>query len=194
MRLSISKRVLLLVLLSVCQRFFALDLRPDNVTLQSGGGMGTVSVGTGWQYGKQHWETEVFLGIISRYDSKSSRATIALKENYVPWQMNLNRRLTLEPLTSSLYFTTVISRQFWTRQPARYPSRYYILPTRIRTNIAIGQRIGFIMPESSPVRHISAYYEIGTCDIYALSAAGNSEIGLADRLQLCVGVKVTFRK
>ena len=175
---------------------FAINLRPTCASFQSGGGMGIVSAGTGWRYGaKQRWETELFVGFVPKYDSNSSKVTFALKENFVPWQININDHITLEPLTSSLYFTTIISRRFWVQQPDRYPSGYYGLPTKIRTNISIGQRLKWHLPKPECFcKSISVYYEIGTCDIYVLSAAGNNKIKLRDRLQLCIGVKLTFKK
>lgn len=175
---------------------FAINLRPACVSCQTGGGMGVISAGPGWRYGaKQRWETELFVGFIPEDDSKSAKATFAIKENFVPWQVRVSDRFTFEPLTSSLYFTTIASKRFWVRQPGRYPSGYYGLPTKIRTNIAIGQRLKWHLPKpESFCRSISVYYEIGTCDIYALSAAGNSEIKLHDRLQLCIGMKLTFKK
>lgn len=43
-------------------------------------------------------------------------------------------------------------------------------------------------------KSISAYYEIGTCDIYVLSVAGNSEIKFHELLQLCIGVRINFNR
>lgn len=174
----------------------AMDLRPAYASCQSGGGMGSISAGTGWKYGsRQRWETEIFCGIVPKHDSSSAKATFAIKENFSPWQIRLNGHLTLEPLTSSLYFTTIINKNFWVRQPDRYPSGYYSLSTKIRTNIALGQRIKLKLPGQSGIPDsISAYYEIGTCDIYALSSAGNKEIKFHERLQLCLGVRIDFRK
>lgn len=196
MKSSNFKRIVAVVLcLAAILRILAIDLRPDNISVQSGGGMGAVTCGTGWRYGKcGRWETELLIGYIPRYDSNSSKATVALKENFVPWQVRLNDSFTLEPLTTSLYFTTIISKRFWTQQPDRYPSGYYILPTKIRANISIGQRVRWHVPKARLIDCFSAYYEFGTCDIYALCAAGNKEIKPHDWLQLCIGIKMTFKK
>lgn len=197
MKWSIFKRIAAVVAMIVTAAdIFAINLRPACVSCQTGGGMGIVSCGPGWRYGAgQRWETELFVGLIPKYDSNSSKVTFALKENFIPWQIKTGNRFTFEPLTSSLYFTTVISDRFWVQQPDRYPSGYYGLPTKIRTNISIGQRLKWHLPKPECFcKSISVYYEIGTCDIYVLSATGNSEIKLRDRLQLCIGVKLTFKK
>lgn len=174
----------------------AMNLLPADVSCQTGGGMGTVSVGAGWRYGSgNRWETEVYLGVVPRYDSEASKATVALKENFVPWQIRCKDRIVVEPLAASIYFTTIISKKFWLVQPDRYPSNYYTLPTRVRTNIALGQRIKWLLPSAkSHISAISAYYEIGTCDLYVFSVAGNKEIKPHEWMQLCIGIKLDLRK
>lgn len=175
------------------------DFVPAYAACQTGGGMGTFSAGAGWRYGKgRHWETEVFFGVIPKHDSRSTKATAALKENYIPWRIGLKVGIEIEPLTASLYLTTVISKRFWVSQPDRYPTGYYRLPTKIRTNIAVGQRLTWRLPERWGVARIfgslSAYWEIGTCDIYLLSAAGNRVIKPHDWLQLCLGLRFNIGK
>lgn len=87
------------VLLFVPQAL-AIDLRPRHISCQTGGGMGAVSLGTGWKYGShQRWETDLFIGLVPKYDSSSAKVSFALKENFVPWQIRLNNKITLEPLT-----------------------------------------------------------------------------------------------
>lgn len=177
-------------------RMSAIDLRPTHVSCQSGGGMGAVSVGTGWKYGSNsRWETDFFIGLVPKYDSGAAKVSFAVKENFVPWNIHLKHNFSLEPLTTSIYFTTLISDKVWTRLPERYSHGYYILSTKIRANISLGQRLKWHLPHNSgTVESISAYYEIGTCDIYILSAAGNSEIKFHELLHLCIGVRINFNR
>lgn len=177
-------------------RVSAIDLRPSHVSCQTGGGMGAASVGTGWSYGShRRWETELFVGIVPKYDSGSAKVSLAVKENFVPWNIRLKHNFSLEPLTAGVYFTTLISEKVWAHLPERYAHGYYILPTKIRANLCLGQRLRWHPTRTSGiVDSISAYYEIGTCDIYVLSAAGNSEIKFHELLQLCIGVRVNFRR
>lgn len=161
--------------------------------LQSGGGMGVVSVGTGWRYGsKNRWETDIIAGFVPKYDSNSAKLVVALKENFAPWAIAINKHISFTPLTASLYFTTIVSKHFWASQPDRYPSGYYGLSTKIRANISFGERIEWCFPSSAHIRSAGVFYEIGTCDIYALSAFGNSSLAVADWLQLCIGMLITF--
>lgn len=172
----------------------SINLRPDAVTLQFGGGMGLPSVGVDWKYGAgQRFETELGVGLIPKYDSSCAKASFTIKENFVPWHIDLSSRFNLEPLSVSLYFTTVLSGKFWMKQPSRYQPGYYRLPTQVRANLSIGQRVSYKIPsEHLVVKAVSAFYELATCDIYLLSAFGNSSLSPADWLMLTLGIKLNF--
>ena len=169
------------------------DLRPSHVICQSGGGMGVASVGVGWKYGpKKRWETDVIAGLVPRYDSDAAKAVLALKENFVPWSIPLPWRLTLQPLTASIYFTTLASKRVWVSLPDWYTPSYYMLPTKIRSNISLGQRVTWHYRAGDARRSLTAFYEIGTCDIYAFNAFGNGCLSPKDWLQLCIGARINF--
>ena len=57
-------------------------LIPTQTKIQYAGGMGLLSAGIGWDYGKHsQWESDVFLGFIPKYDSKRAQTTITLKQS-----------------------------------------------------------------------------------------------------------------
>ena len=146
------------------------SLIPTQLILQTCGNMGLFSVGVGWDYGKRgQWETQLLFGYIPKYSSHSAKMTITLKENYIPWSINLKKGWSFEPLECGLYFNTVIGQDFWTKQPTKYQSGYYPFSTRIRPNIFIGgQR--FVKEISKKkrkfIKSFSFLYELGTNDIY----------------------------
>lgn len=167
------------------------SLMPTYSKLQYAGGMGLLNLGVGWSYGKNHqWETDVFLGFIPKYSSDNSKLTMTLKQNFIPWRKPLNKSMTLEPLTCSLYFNTVFSDEFWTQEPDRYPKGYYGFSTRVRTHLSVGQRMRFNIPDSKRFfsRSITAFYEISTCDLYVVSAFTN-HLSPEDYLRLSFGLK-----
>lgn len=167
------------------------SLIPDYSKLQYAGGMGLVNMGLGWTYGKkEQWETDVFLGFIPRYSSDKSKITMTLKQNFIPWKKRLNKTFTFEPLECGLYFNTVFSDEFWTKEPDRYPKGYYNFSTRIRTHIFVGQRLRIHIPDKKRVfaHSITAFYEISSCDLYIVSAFTN-HLKPEDYLRLSVGVK-----
>ncbi len=167
------------------------SLMPDYSKLQYAGGMGLINMGIGWTYGKrEQWETDVFLGFIPRYSSDKSKITMTLKQNFIPWKKQLNKTFTFEPLECGLYFNTVFSDEFWTKEPARYPKGYYNFSTRIRTHIFVGQRLRIRIPDKKRVfaHSITAFYEISSCDLYIVSAFTN-HLKPEDYLRLSFGVK-----
>lgn len=167
------------------------SLMPTYSKLQYAGGMGLYNIGLGWAYGKnKRWETDVFFGFIPRYSSDRSKITMTLKQNFIPWKKPIGKTFVLEPLTCSLYFNTVFSDEFWTQEPDRYPKGYYNFSTRVRTHISVGQRLCFNIPDEKRIfsRSITAFYEIGTCDLYVVSAFTN-HLNPEDYLRLSFGLK-----
>lgn len=167
------------------------SLMPTYTKLQYAGGMGLMNFGFGWSYGKNHqWETDVFLGFIPRYSSDNAKMTFTLKQNYIPWKIELNETFTFEPLECGLYFNTVFSDEFWTKEPDRYPKGYYNFSTRVRTHAFVGQRLRFNIPDKKRLfaRSITAFYEISSCDLYIISAFTN-HLNPDDYLRLSFGLK-----
>ena len=167
-------------------------LIPTHTKIQYAGGMGLLSWGIGWDYGKRgQWETDLLLGFIPRYSSRHFKMTMTLKQNFIPWSVYLGKDFSLEPLTCGLYFNTVFSDDFWTEEPDRYPHGYYGFSNRIRSHIFLGQRIRFDVPEKYRKfsKSITAFYEISSCDFYLVSAFTNSYLTPLDYLRLSFGLK-----
>ena len=73
-----------------------------------------------------------------------------------------------------------------------------MLPTKVRLNLSLGQRLEWRLPGATATlrrrkpRALSVYYELGTCDIYFLSAVSNSYLRPSDWLQLTLGARLTL--
>ena len=168
-------------------------LIPTHTKVQFAGNMGLLYFGTGWDYGKKNqWETDVFLGFIPKYDSKRTKVTMTLKQNYMPWSLNLGRGFSTEPLTCGIYFNTVFGNEFWVHEPDRYPKGYYGFSSKIRSHIFLGQRLTYdIDPQRRyTAKSITFFYELSTCDLYLISAATNSYLRPRDYLSLSFGLKL----
>lgn len=168
-------------------------LIPTHTKVQFAGNMGLLSFGTGWDYGKKNqWETDVFLGFIPKYDPKRTKVTMTLKQNYMPWSLNLGRGFSTEPLTCGIYFNTVFGNEFWVHEPDRYPKGYYGFSSKIRSHIFLGQRLTYdIDPQRRyTAKSITFFYELSTCDLYPISAATNSYLRPRDYLSLSFGLKL----
>lgn len=179
-------------------------LIPTHFVIQNAGNMGVVSAGFGWSYGKRRqWETDLLFGYIPKHDSTRGKLTSTIKGNYIPWSICINPtgdwntkgKWNFEPLTTSLYINTVYGHEFWKTQPGRYPDKYYeFMSTKFRLNLALGQRITFVIPHNKRHLHnrISLFYEIGTCDLYVRSMF-QTRIPLKDILGLSIGMKFYTR-
>lgn len=168
-------------------------LVPRHYKLQYAGSMGFLSFGPGWEYGKHHqWETDIYFGFIPKYNSSDNKITFTIKEVYIPWRKTLNKDFSIEPLTISLYFNSILSDKYWTEEPNKYPGGYYGFSTRIRSNLAIGQRFVFNIPKQyrKHNKNISFFYELGTTDFYVVSAFNNHYLKFKDIIHLSLGLKM----
>ncbi|MDR2843614.1 MAG: hypothetical protein LBV57_03085 [Candidatus Symbiothrix sp.] len=168
-------------------------LIPTHTLVQFAGGMGFLSLGTGWDYGKkEQWETDALLGFLPKFSTDKNKITFTMKENYIPWKKDFNDYFAYNPLTCGLYFNTIFDDDFWVNQPDKYPNKYYSFSTKIRFNIYVGQRFTFKIPPEKRVfaKEISAFYEISSSDLYIISAVGNGYLKPQDYLRLSFGLKL----
>lgn len=168
-------------------------LIPSQFKIQYAGSIGIFSASAGWHYGYElrTWETDVFLGIVPKFQTRCSRATLTLKQSYVPFRFPLHEQFDFEPLACGLFFSTIFGEEFWGTQPSKYPKHYYGFSTKIRSNIFLGERLRYRIPSNIHKRHnsISVYYELSTCDLYLVSYATNKYLSLWDILSLSFGMK-----
>lgn len=168
-------------------------LIPTHTKIQFAGNMGLLSFGTGWDYGKRNqWETDILLGVLPKYQSKRTKLTFTLKQNYMPWSLDLGRQFSVEPLACGMYLNTVFGDEFWTHEPERYPKGYYGFSSKVRIHAFLGQRITY---DIDPRRRFTAkaitfFYEISTCDLYVVSAFTNKYLKPKDYLSLSFGIKL----
>lgn len=178
-------------LLRICN-----SLIPSQIVIQNAGNMGLLSAGVGWNYGRHgQWETHLLIGFVPSYHSKSAKTTFTAKENYIPWRKTLSRQWMFEPLTGSFYLNAIFGHEFWSHQPSRYPNNYYPFSTKIRMNLSVGERITYQWPDEKKrwVRSLTAFYEIGSCDLYLIDYIPNRQVSLKDVLGLSLGIKLQIR-
>lgn len=170
-------------------------MKPTHVKMQYAGGMGVLSTGVGWDYGKRRqWETDVLLGYLPAKYASDFLLTLTVKQNYIPWSMSFDKHWALEPFYCGMYLTTIAGEEFWEKEPGRYPNRYYNFSTKIRPYIFIGQRMNFNLKNSIVQQHISLFYEVSTCELYIISKATNRSLTMRDVLRFSFGAKVQLFK
>ena len=170
--------------------------RPTHLQLQTGGGLGMVAAGAGYDLNKKkNLELDILLGYVSKYYGGSTLTLASAKAMYSPWRVPLSDKLELLPLTAGLYFSYThgtINDEL----PGQYSRDYYWFSTDTRYGPLLGSRLSFLGPPiaaTGQARRISAYYELGTNDLYIASYIGNtSALSIGDILTLALGVKVDF--
>jgi len=168
-------------------------LIPSYTKIQYAGNMGLLSFGTGWDYGKNNqWETDVFLGFVPKYNTDNFKITLTLKQNFIPWNIDLKKGFSIDPLACGLYINSVFGGDFWSNEPDKYPNDYYNFSTKIRFNIYLGQRITFRIPEEKRffAKSVTLFYELSTNELYMISAVQNSYLKPKDYLSLSLGLKL----
>lgn len=166
---------------------------PRYSKLQVAGGMGVVSLGLGWDYGKnKQWETDLFVGYLPAFSGDHNSFTFTLKQNFIPWEAGINARFTFAPLTTGLYANRVSSNKFWTAEPDKYDGPYYRFATGLRFSAFLGQRISLhINKKNSGWKSVSLFYELSSNDLYISSYVENRKaLSIFDILVLSFGLKL----
>ncbi len=171
-------------------------LIPRGVRVQYAGNMGMFSAGPTWIYGKRHWETSLMLGFVPKHNAHHGMLTMTIKQDYLPWSIHFDKvGLDFQPLATGFYFNTAFSHKLWVHQPSRYPKGYYWFATRLRSNIYIGERLKFNIPENRRkglCRSISLFYELSTCDYYFIQKVKNSYITPDKWVTLSFGIQIEW--
>lgn len=158
-------------------------MKPTHVKMQYAGGMGVLSTGVGWDYGKRRqWETDVLLGYLPAKYASDFLLTLTVKQKLHTVEHEFRQALGTGAFYCGMYLTTIAGEEFWKKEPGRYPNRYYNFSTKIRPYIFIGQRMNFNL-KNSIVQHISLFYEVSTCELYIISKATNRVSTMRDVLR-----------
>lgn len=164
---------------------------PTHVKAQYAGGMGFLSFGAGWDYGRKcRWETDILIGFLPKAYSNRTHTIYTLKQNYIPWSISCCDRFAIEPLTCGVYLNLISGEDYWVWEPDRYPdAKYYWFTSRLRTFFYIGQRFTYYLKSETLLRNITLFYEFSVNDLDMVSAFGNRSLGISDIACFSVGIK-----
>ena len=164
---------------------------PTHVKVQYAGGMGFMSAGCGWDYGRKcRWETDIFAGFLPKAYSDRTHMTFTLKQNYIPWSIRCCDRFAIEPFSCGIYLNLITGEDYWVREPDRYPGdRYYGFTSRLRTHIYVGQRFTYSLKSDGLLRNITLYYELSANDLDIIAKCGNKSLDLSEIVYFSIGVK-----
>jgi hypothetical protein len=169
--------------------------RPTHLQLQTGGGLGMVAAGAGYNLLKQKVELDILIGYVPKYYAGSTLSLASAKLMYSPFRLRLSDKFQLLPLTVGGYFSYThgtINDEL----PGQYSKDYYWFSTDTRYGPLLGSRLTFLGPPIAATgqpRKISAYYELGSNDLYLVSYFQNTQaLHFGQTLTLALGIKVDF--
>lgn len=169
-------------------------LLPKYSKIQYAGGIGFLSIGTGWSYGKnKQWETDVLLGFLPRYSTNRAKTTFTIKQSFIPWNnRKINELVSFDPFSCGIFVNSVLDRDFWVSNPEKYPDNYYFFSTKVRFGVQIGQRITLHIPKEKRffAKSFTFFYEIGSTDLHLISRFDNKYLKPKDYLNLALGLKL----
>ena len=170
--------------------------RPTHLALQTGGGLGMVAAGAGYEFSKSHLETDVLIGYVPKYYAGSMLSLASLKFLYSPFHLPVGQKLQVVPLTVGAYFSYTHGT-LNDELKGQYSSDYYWFSTDTRYGPLLGSRVTFLAPAIAATgqpRKISLYYELGSNDLYLASYLNNRNggLGLGQLLTLALGLKADF--
>lgn len=172
------------------------NIVPTHAKVQYAGGMGFMSFGAGWDYGRKgQWETDFLIGFLPKRYSDKFHMTFTIKQNYIPWSISCGKSLAFEPLTCGMYINYISGEEFWIREPDRYPgARYYGFTSRARPHVFVGERLTYYLRGNGLVRNISLFYEFSANDLDIMAKCGNKSLALSDIIFFSAGIKLQMMR
>ncbi len=164
---------------------------PDFYKAQFAGNIGFISVGAGYVHGNEKLETDLLTGFVPKFIGGDRIVTVTLKSTYKPWQRQLNEKYTLVPFTAGLYLSYSFGSQFDTISPNEYPEGYYWWASSLRVGGFIGGMLVLNKNDTSRIKNLTLFYELGSYDLLFLSYIQNTDyLKIWDVTNLALGVKV----
>ncbi|MCC2545702.1 hypothetical protein LJY25_04535 [Hymenobacter sp. BT175] len=168
--------------------------RPRHLILQTAGGVGMVAGGVGYSFAKDKLETDILVGYVPKRYAGSTLSIATAKFMYTPFALPLGEKLRLHPLTVGPYLSYTHGT-INDEERGQYTKDYYWFSSDTRVGFLAGSRLTYLRGTGATgrPRNVSAYYELGSNDLYLLSYYGNRRgLGIGDILTLALGLKADF--
>ncbi|WP_375435216.1 hypothetical protein [uncultured Hymenobacter sp.] len=170
---------------------------PSHVQVQTAGGMGLIAAGVGYTTLRDRLEADVLVGYVPEKHAGSTLSIATVKLLYTPYTVPLSDKFELQPLTIGIY-GSYTHNTINDEVRGQYTKGYYWFSTDTRIGPLLGGRLSYLRPTAIPSdrqRRISAYYELGSNDLYLVSMFSNANrksLSPADVLTLGLGLKMDF--
>ena len=171
--------------------------RPNHALVQTAGGMGLIAAGVGYTTLRDRLEADILVGYVPEKHAGSTLSIATAKVLYTPYTVPLSEKFVLRPLTIGIY-ASYAHGTINDEERGQYTKGYYWFSTDTRIGPLLGGRISYLRPAATPAdrqRRVSAYYELGSNDLYLVSFFSNANrksLSPTDILTLGLGVKMEF--
>ncbi|NVO33375.1 hypothetical protein [Hymenobacter lapidiphilus] len=167
--------------------------QPRHLLLQTGGGVGMLSVGGGLSFARRRLDLDALLGYVPARHAGTALTIASAKVKYAPWQLPLGGSgLAFTPLAVGVYGSYTFGLRN-TGEEGQYPDDYYWWSRTMRVGPLLGSSLSYTLPDapSGRARRLTAYYELATNDLYGLSYYLNRRaLSLSDIATLALGLKL----
>ncbi|QJX46732.1 hypothetical protein HMJ29_07180 [Hymenobacter taeanensis] len=166
---------------------------PFFVALHFAGGTGLVAVGGGYRLAHQRLEPEVLVGYLPAKVAGRAAAVLTLKASYIPFSPRLGHSSwEVSPVAAGGWLSYTTGQQYFltNNSAGRYRPGYYWWSSAVRVGAFVGPRLTRVgHPGTRHTPRQTLYAELGTNDLYLVSALTNHTLRLTDILTLGAGVK-----
>ncbi|OUJ76202.1 hypothetical protein [Hymenobacter crusticola] len=170
---------------------------PEHAVLQTAGGIGMIAGGVGYALGAhRRFDADVLIGYVpGTYTGDRAFGIFTLKGTYSPFTLPVDTHWQIKPLAIGALINYTPSQMLNRSRDDKYSYKnYYWWGSTVRLGAFLGGRVGYgFNTRTGRKRVASAYYELGTNDLYFVSLLTNTKgLALGQILTLGLGVKVDF--
>jgi hypothetical protein len=167
---------------------------PTRLLVHTAGDQGLLAVGAGWTASRNRLALETLAGYLPRQYSITPMGVFTAKVSYTPWQLSIkNTPWRVQPLTVGGFASYTASRGLTTTRGSKYDEDYYWWSSHTRFGAFAGSSAGYVFrpTKRGHPRSVTAYYELGTNDLYFISwTSARGSLPFSDILTLGFGLRL----
>ena len=171
------------------------DWIPDHAVGEFAGGKGFLSLGVGYENRIKNLQFDFQLGHLpEQFAAGNDFWIITTTGTYTFWNIQ-KEDFQFKPIRAGLHLNFSTGDDFYINSAleSRYPRKYYWWSSAIRFNIFVGSEVTYSLNEE---KRISAFYELGTNDLYLSSYFHDDNyesLSFSDIIVLGIGVKFSWK-
>ena len=165
---------------------------PDHIKLQYAGGIGFLSLGSGYENRRKNLQADLYYGYVPEKLGGVDLHIITGKFTWLPIRTKKWKQLHIRPLTTGLAISYTPGNQYFLFDPENYPYNYYKYPTALTLGLFIGGQVQ--RPIGKRSKSIGMYYELGSNERALSNFVLNSRtISITEVFHLALGARFQLK-